>query len=210
MSQRCAGRVVSSVKDHDKRAVQRPGLQVWDTGAAHAPRRGPRRGSRQFRSFPHLFASITMMASLTGLSAAPRACQAFASGSAAILGGQLCPSRSRSCSMLRRGRSRAHVDYCTVGLPRANNIRMRMLRRAALSASSGRQSDQATRAKLEQRRLQGGLPQHLAIVMDGNRRYAKSLGFPTASVSGPPRPAHPHPAAQLASIRPVLRVSMAA
>jgi len=34
--------------------------------------------------------------------------------------------------------------------------------------------------ELERRRLQGGLPQHLAIVMDGNRRYAKSLGFPTA------------------------------
>jgi hypothetical protein len=113
--------------------------------------------------------------------------------------------------MLRRVRSRALGDDGAVRLPLAGN--MRMLRRAALSAaraSSGRQSDEATRADLERRRLQGGLPQHLAIVMDGNRRYAKSLGFPTASVPAPPRPAHPHPAAQLAFIRAVLPVSMAA
>ena len=204
MSHRCAERSVAS--------VNRKCLQVWDTGAARASRRGPRRGSRQWRACPELFASITMLASVTGLSAAPRACQsAFAPGGAAMLGGQFCPARSRACSMLRRVRSRALGDDGAVRLPLAGN--MRMLRRAALSAaraSSGRQSDEATRADLERRRLQGGLPQHLAIVMDGNRRYAKSLGFPTASVPAPHRPAHPHPVAQLAFIRAVLPVSMAA
>jgi hypothetical protein len=198
-------------------ARQRPGLQVWDTGAARASRRGPRRGTLQWRASSELFASITMLASVTGLSAAPRACQAaFAPGGAAILGGHYCPARSRACSCVgadrcatqRRGRSRALGDDGAVRLPLAGN--MRMLRRAALSASSGRRSDEATRAELERRRLQGGLPQHLAIVMDGNRRYAKSLGFPTASVPAPPRPAHPHPVAQLAFIRAVLPVSMAA
>ena len=211
MAHRCAERAVRS--EHGRR----PGLQVWDTGAARAFRRGPRRGILQWRASPELFASITMLASVTGLSAAPRACQAaFAPGGATMLGGHFCPARSRACSCVgadrwatqRRGRSRALGDDGAVRLPLAGN--MRMMRRAALSASSGRRNDEGTRAELERRRLQGGLPQHLAIVMDGNRRYAKSLGFPTASVPAPHRPAHPHPVAQLAFIRAVLPVSMAA
>lgn len=48
-----------------------------------------------------------------------------------------------------------------------------------MSENSNR-SEASIRELMIRRRMQGGLPHHLAIVMDGNRRYAKSLGYPTA------------------------------
>lgn len=53
--------------------------------------------------------------------------------------------------------------------------------------SNSNRSEARIRELMIRRRMQGGLPNHLAIVMDGNRRYAKSLGYPTAfSPSTPP------------------------
>ena len=142
---------------------------------------GPARAHRPrlpWHVSPRLLASVAMLASVAGLAGGDSAA-AFA------LGGRVCPARSRAgggasgrCALLRRGRLRD-----------CGSSNIRMLRRSALSARSG--SDEATRMELERRRLQGGLPQHLAIVMDGNRRYAKSLGFPTASVPPAPRPPRP-------------------
>lgn len=45
--------------------------------------------------------------------------------------------------------------------------------------ATSQSKEEATREALARVRLQGGLPQHLAIVMDGNRRYAKSMDCPT-------------------------------
>ena len=57
-----------------------------------------------------------------------------------------------------------------------------------MSENSNR-SEASIRELMIRRRMQGGLPHHLAIVMDGNRRYAKSLGYPTA-LSPSPSPFH--------------------
>ena len=53
-------------------------------------------------------------------------------------------------------------------------------KRAALSQSARHRSDADIRDEMARMRTRGGLPRHLAIVMDGNRRYAHSRGYPAA------------------------------
>jgi len=59
--------------------------------------------------------------------------------------------------------------------------RWRMLRQGGERAvvAMSRRGEDETRAAMERLRMHGGLPQHLGIVMDGNRRYAKSQTRPT-------------------------------
>ena len=54
------------------------------------------------------------------------------------------------------------------------------MKRVALSRSARHRSDADIRDEMARMRTRGGLPRHLAIVMDGNRRYAHSRGYPAA------------------------------
>ena len=136
--------------------------------------------TRPWRLSPGLLSVGIVLVSLIQIAApsTERPGAAFTHGRAFFVGHAyaVCPhARQSGGGHLAGTQLRKNEGYGRLGLARGRTVRRADREVVAMSQSK----DDATREALERVRLVGGLPQHLGIVMDGNRRYAKSRGCPT-------------------------------
>jgi undecaprenyl diphosphate synthase len=147
-------------------------------GRRHATSYRRYASARPFRLSPFLLSFAIVLVSLIQLAApsTERPGAAFTHGRAFLVGHAyaVCP-HARQFGGGHHAGTQLRMNEGYGRLARGRTVRRAVRAVVAMSQSK----DDATREALERVRLEGGLPQHLGIVMDGNRRYAKSRGCPT-------------------------------